>query len=181
MRNPADPGGYVSDASCSPPTSLGYRLGTRAWTSPIRTYVGSPMVHGLVVTTVCRTVGEFVARYRARASGRTLFVPVIEARALGGECAFMVLLADRVVALAGTCEVTDVYCDAENEYGRPGMRLAIRRLGHDSELVWSKLVAASLDAQVDAAIDAATNPGVDWSTQAFEFEEQTTVPVARAC
>lgn len=142
------------------------------------------MVHGLVVTTVCRTVGEFVARYRARASERMLFVPVIESRALGGECAFMVLLADGQVALAGVCHVLDVYCDTENQFGRPGMRLAIRRLGHESELVWAKLVADPLDALVDAAIDAATNPGVissnDLSAHAFDFEEQTTLPIARA-
>jgi hypothetical protein len=142
------------------------------------------MVHGLMVKTVCRTVGEFVARYRGRVSGRTLFVPVIETRALGGECAFMVLLADDKVALAGVCQVLDVFCDTENQFGRPGMRLAIRRLGIESEVVWSRLVADPLDALVDAAIDAATQPGMissnDLSAHAFEFEEQTTVPVARA-
>ncbi|HTL34287.1 MAG TPA: hypothetical protein VL326_14255 [Kofleriaceae bacterium] len=143
-------------------------------------------VHGLVVTTVCRTVGEFVARYRPRVSGRgrTLFVPVIEARALGGECAFMVLLADGRVVLAGVCQVIDLYPTPENEYGRSGMRFAIRRLGHDSEVVWSKLVADPLDALVDAAIDAATNAGTissnDLSAHAIEFEDQTTLPRATA-
>jgi hypothetical protein len=143
-------------------------------------------VHGLVVTTVCRTVEEFVARYQYRASGRTLFVGVIEARALGGECAFAFFLADRQMVLAGVCEVLDIYVDGRNAYGRPGMRLAIRSLGPESELVWSKLVTRpELGADVDDAVDAVmSKPGAissnDLSAHAFEFEEQTTIPVHRA-
>lgn len=143
-------------------------------------------VHGFVVTTMCKTVDEFVERYHRRVGARTMFVGVIEPRALGGASAFAILLADRQVVLAGVCEVLDVYTDARNQYGRRGMRFAIRRLGQDSEIVWSRLAArAEDDAAIEAAIDAVTSKRAaissnDLSAYAMEFDEQTTVPVHRA-
>jgi len=152
-------------------------------------------VHGFVVTTVCRTVEEFVERYFNRVSGRTLFVGVIEPRALGGECAFAIQLADRTIVLAGVCEVLDVYPHAENAYGARGMRLSIRRLGMESEGTWTKLVERGqppvderpIDEAIEAAIAAATKraPSAissnDLSAYAIEFDEQTTtVPIQRA-
>jgi hypothetical protein len=147
-------------------------------------------VHGFVVTTVCKTVDEFVERYHSRVAARTLFVGVIEPRALSGECAFAILLADKSVALAGVCEVLDVYPHNANIYGRRGMRLAIRRLGFESEYVWEKLIERCGDDHINIAVDAAIAAATsrlaaasissnDLSQYAREFDEQTTLPHAR--
>lgn len=96
---------------------------------------------GFVVTTVCRSEDEFIDRYYSRVEARSLFVSVIEESALGGECAFAILLADKRPMLAGVCEVIEVYRDAQNEFGRRGMRIGIARLGADSQRIWRELTA----------------------------------------
>jgi hypothetical protein len=98
-------------------------------------------VRAFVVTTVCKDVDEFVERYHARVEGRSVFVSAIEERALEGECAFAILLANRRPVLAGVCEVIEVFRDNHNEFFRRGMRLGIARLGVESEAVWAQLVA----------------------------------------
>ena len=96
-------------------------------------------VRAFVVTTVCTSEEEFVERYRDRVEGRSIFVSAIEDRAVGGKRAFAILLADRRPILAGICEVIEVFRDAANEFGRPGMRIGVARLGPDSEAVWAQL------------------------------------------
>ena len=123
-------------------------------------------LHGIVVKTVCSTVDEFVERYHSRVEERTLFVSVVAPRArVGTECAFAILLADRSVVLAGVCEVLDV--DAA------GMRLEVRCLGQMSEVVWDQLLARAKPVNTGAI---SSN---DLSAYAFEFDEQTTVPLHR--
>ncbi len=98
-------------------------------------------VQAFAVTTVCESVEDFVERYHHRADARTLFVGVIEQRVMGGESAFAILLANGKPVLAGMCEVDEIYLDNKNPYGRPGMRITIKRLGYESEIVWTKLRA----------------------------------------
>lgn len=131
-------------------------------------------VQGLVVKTVCRTVDEFIERYYRRASSRlgTLFVGAIEPRALAADCAFVVLLADRTVVMAGVCEVLDIYPHARNPYGCAGMRLAMKRLSPESREVWSRLCARG---EADGTISSQ-----DLSHVLVEFEEETTAPRDRA-
>ena len=98
-------------------------------------------VRGLVIATVCETVEDFVERYHTRIDDNTLFVSVFEERALGTECAFVILLDNREPVLAGICEVLELFPTASNRYDRRGMRLGIRRLGIASERVFSELAA----------------------------------------
>ena len=105
------------------------------------TLIEMASIPGFVVTTVCGCADEFIERYHRRVEGRSIFVSVIEERAIGGECAFAILLADRRPILAGVCEVIEVFRDTQNEFGRTGMRLGIARLGLDSQAVWAELGA----------------------------------------
>jgi len=141
-------------------------------------------VQAFVVTTVCESVEDFVERYHHRADARTLFVSVIEQRVMGGESAFAILLANGKPVLAGMCEVDEIYLDDKNPYGRTGMRIKIRRLGYESEIVWTKLRARgdNLDAIVEAAFGGATSQALkvghdELHAVVREFEDEaTTLP-----
>jgi len=139
-------------------------------------------VRAFVVSTVCRSTDEFVERYQGRVEGRSIFVSAVDERALGGDCAFAILLADRRPILAGICEVIEVMRDAQNEFGRPGMRLGIARLGPDSEGVWSQLVGQRRlargttrlpidDDRLDVTIDPVLAPEIDAIPTAVEDED----------
>lgn len=102
----------------------------------------TPVVRGFVVATKCETVDEFVATYHMRADDESIFVGIVEERVLGTECAFAILLANKQPVLAGICVVIELFRDADNPYGRRGMRLAIRRLGVTSEHVFATMAEA---------------------------------------
>ncbi|HEY5947181.1 MAG TPA: hypothetical protein VIV40_16875 [Kofleriaceae bacterium] len=80
-------------------------------------------------------------KFRDRVDEDSILVNAIESREVGTECAFAILLADKKVALAGTCVVRDVFVDANNKFMRPGMRLGIKRLGPESQKVFAQLLA----------------------------------------
>ncbi len=96
---------------------------------------------GFSIATKCATVEELIEKFRDRVDPESILVNTVESRDVGTECAFAILLADRKVAIAGTCVVSHVYTDANNPFMRPGMRLAIKRLGPESQKVFDKLVA----------------------------------------
>lgn len=96
---------------------------------------------GFSIATKCATIDELIEKFRDRVDQESILVNTVESREVGTECAFAILLADRKAAIAGTCIVRDVYTDANNPFMRPGMRLAIKRLGPESQKVFDKLVA----------------------------------------
>jgi hypothetical protein len=96
---------------------------------------------GFSIATKCSTIEELIEKFRDRVDEGSILVNAVEAREVGTECAFAILLADKKVALAGTCVVQDVYIDANNPFMRPGMRLAIKRLGPESQKVFAQLLA----------------------------------------
>jgi hypothetical protein len=98
-------------------------------------------VRGFSIATKCATVEELIEKFRDRVDDESILVNTVEARDLGTECAFAILLADKKVAIAGTCIVRDVYIDANNPFMRPGMRIGIKRLGPESQKVFAKLLA----------------------------------------
>jgi hypothetical protein len=98
-------------------------------------------VRGFSIATKCATVDELIEKFRDRVDEHSLLVTTTEPREIGTEFAFALLLEDKRVALAGTCTVMDVFSDGNNPFKRPGMRLAIERLGPASERVWAELVA----------------------------------------
>src|SRR5688500_12683215 len=98
--------------------------------------------HGFSVRTSCRTVEEFIDEFHALTTKDTIFVPIIDARLAGRECGFVILLANGQPVLAGTCVVVDLFVDKTNPYRRAGMRVAIKRLGQDSQQTFAALEAA---------------------------------------
>jgi hypothetical protein len=103
-------------------------------------------VRGFSIATRCATLDELIEKFRDRVDDESILVSTIESRAVGTECAFAILLADKQVALAGTCVVRDVFADVNNPFKRPGMRLAIKKLGPESQKVWLALLGKRLDA-----------------------------------
>lgn len=103
-------------------------------------FMAAGRVRGFSIATKCATVEELIERYRDRVDDQSILVNTVDTRDVGTECAFAILLADKKVALAGTCTVLDVFTDANNRFQRPGMRLGIKRLGPESQRVFAELV-----------------------------------------
>ncbi|MDQ3334512.1 MAG: PEGA domain-containing protein [Myxococcota bacterium] len=124
-------------------------------------------LRGFTVLTRCQTVEEFIDQFHDRtgthhAYARTIFVHTVDARVVGTECGFAVLLANKKPVLGGTCIVLDVFRDASNPFKRPGMRLGVKRLGPESDSVFTALEAArELRAQPDTFVDALPLPPPD--------------------
>jgi hypothetical protein len=97
---------------------------------------------GLCIATRCATVEEFVARFHRFCDERSIFVTTKTLRAVGTEFAFAIVLADMTPVLRGRCTALDAWTDANNLYGRPGMRLGIRALTTPSTRVFETLLAA---------------------------------------
>ncbi|HEX5062141.1 MAG TPA: PEGA domain-containing protein [Kofleriaceae bacterium] len=98
-------------------------------------------MRGFSIATKCANVAELIEKFRDRVDEESILVTTVESRDIGTECAFAILLADKKVGLAGTCVVRDVFTDPNNPFKRPGMRLQIKRLGPESQKVWTELVA----------------------------------------
>jgi hypothetical protein len=98
-------------------------------------------VRGFSIATKCATVEELVEKFRDRVDADSILVSTVESREIGTECSFAILLADKKVGLAGTCIVREVFTDANNPFQRPGMQLAIKRLGPESQRVFQQLQA----------------------------------------
>src|SRR4051812_7759489 len=111
----------------------------------------------LCVATRCATVDQFVATFhRFCGDDQTFFVATLTSRPIGLETAFSIQLADKQPVLRGMCVVLDAWATPENRYKRPGIRLGIKRLTADSQLVFDRLRAA---AKAPVVIAEATPPG----------------------
>src|SRR6185503_15229143 len=98
----------------------------------------------LCVATRCTTVDQFVATFhRFCGDDQTFFVATLTSRPIGLETPFSIQLADKQPVLRGLCIVLDAWATPENRYKRPGIRLGIKRLTADSQLVFDRLRAAS--------------------------------------
>jgi len=110
----------------------------------------------LCVATRCTSVDQFVATFhRFCDDDQTFFVATMTSRPVGLETAFSIQLADKQPVLRGLCVVLDAWATPENRYKRPGIRLGIRRLTPDSQIVFDRLRAAS---KAPGAVAEATPP-----------------------
>ena len=110
----------------------------------------------LCVATRCTSVDQFVATFhRFCGDDQTFFVATMTSRPVGLETAFSIQLADKQPVLRGLCVVLDAWATPENRYKRPGIRLGIKRLTPDSQLVFDRLRAA---AKAPGAVAEATPP-----------------------
>jgi len=95
----------------------------------------------LCVATPCMSVDQFVATFHKYCDESTIFVATLASRPIGLETAFSIELADRTPVLQGLCEIVDAWGTPANPFGRPGIRLQIRRLTRPSVDVFQKLRA----------------------------------------
>jgi hypothetical protein len=97
---------------------------------------------GLCIATRCTTIEEFVARFHPHCDERSIFVSTTAAQQAGVKSPFAIVLADKTPVLRGWCAVLDAWSDANNPYGRPGMRLGVQQLTEASARVFETLLAA---------------------------------------
>ena len=114
--------------------------------------MGQSPVRGFSVATRCQTVEEFVQKYYDRSDDHSILINTVEKREVGGEYAFAILLANKQPVLAGVCVIEDVYTDENNPFGRAGMRLAIKKLGLESERVFADLEACRISKRKRTAL-----------------------------
>lgn len=112
----------------------------------------------LCVATRCTSVDQFVATFhRFCGDDQTFFVATVTSRPIGLETAFSIQLVDKQPVLRGLCVVLDAWATPENRYKRPGIRLGIKRLTPESQIVFDRLTAASR--ATGAIADATPPPG----------------------
>src|SRR5687767_5631012 len=109
---------------------------------------------GFGVATTCASVDELIERFRDRVTPDSIFVHTVDARVVGTECGFAILLANGKPALAGTCTVLETFPDGNNIYKRKGMRLGIKRLGVESQRVFAAMQAAREQPTIEAPAPA---------------------------
>jgi len=83
-----------------------------------------------------------VARFHSTCDERSIFVATTAAQQTGVKSPFAIVLADKTPVLRGWCAVLEAWSDADNPYGRPGMRLGVQRLTAASARVFETLLAA---------------------------------------
>jgi hypothetical protein len=115
-------------------------------------------MRALCVVTRCTSVEQFVATFhRFCDDDKTFFVATMTSRPVGLETAFSIELADKQPVLRGLCVVLNAWDTPDNRYKRPGIRLGIKRLTNESQIVFDRLRAASKG--LPAAADATPPPG----------------------
>lgn len=115
-----------------------------------------PKTKALIVATRCQTVEQFVATFYRFCDETTFFVATLSTRPVGLETAFSIQLEDKTPVLRGLCEVVEVWSTPANRFGRPGVRLAVKRLTTESHVVFKQLQTARKTAEAaDAAAAAA--------------------------
>lgn len=96
---------------------------------------------GLRIATRCTSVDQFVAAFSRFCDEQTFFVSTLASRPIGLETAFSVDLAGGEPVLRGTGIVLDSWPTEANLFGRPGLRLGVRRLTAESEKIFQRLIA----------------------------------------
>jgi len=100
----------------------------------------------LVVATKCTSVEQFVATFHRFCDDSTFFVSTLAERPIGLETAFSIQLEDKTPVLRGLCEVIEAWSTPLNRFGRPGVRLSVRRLTSESMVVFKMLQDARIAA-----------------------------------
>ena len=101
-----------------------------------------PKQKALCVATRCTTVEQFVATFHRFCDESSFFVATMATRPVGLETAFSIQLEDKTPVLRGLCTVVEAWSTPANRYGRPGVRLSVKRLTNESLPVFKQLQAA---------------------------------------
>ncbi|HVK85692.1 MAG TPA: hypothetical protein VM513_16345, partial [Kofleriaceae bacterium] len=114
------------------------------------------MSKALCVATKCTTKDQFVESFYRFCDESSFFVATLNQRPIGLETPFSINLADRTPMLRGLCVVQEAWASPANPFGRPGIKLAIKRLTPESEDMFAKL--AQRRASASPAPTIATPP-----------------------
>ncbi len=114
-----------------------------------------PKTKALVVATRCSNVEQFVSTFFRFCDDSTFFVATLASRPVGLETAFSIQLEDKTPVLRGLCSVVEAWSTPANRFGRPGVRLAVKRLTNESLAVFKLLQVARKAAE---AVEAARPP-----------------------
>ncbi|MFN0249188.1 MAG: PEGA domain-containing protein [Kofleriaceae bacterium] len=101
----------------------------------------------LCVATRCTSVEQFVATFHRFCDESSFFVATLATRPVGLETAFSIQLEDKTPVLRGLCVVVEAWSTPANRFGRPGVRLSVRRLTNESLAVFKQLQAARIAAE----------------------------------
>ncbi|MGE0395367.1 MAG: PEGA domain-containing protein [Kofleriaceae bacterium] len=107
----------------------------------------SEKTKALCVATRCTTVEQFVATFHRFCDESSFFVATLATRPVGLETAFSIQLEDKTPVLRGLCVVVEAWSTPANRFGRPGVRLNVRRLTNESLPVFKQLQAARIAAE----------------------------------
>jgi WAS/WASL-interacting protein len=114
---------------------------------------------GLRIATQCTSVDQFITLFNRFCDAKSFFVSTMAMRPVGLETAFSVDLEDGTPVLRGLGVVLDAWTTKDNPYGRPGVRLGVRRLTTDSAKVFEQLLIARALAE-NAEVDPNTEVDV---------------------
>lgn len=78
--------------------------------------------------------------FRRFCNPTSCFIPSLSTRPVGMETAFSIRLADQTPVMRGIGVVLDAWSDGNNQFGRPGILLGIKRLAADSLETFQRLV-----------------------------------------
>ena len=117
-----------------------------------------PKTKALVVATRCSSVEQFVSTFFRFCDDSTFFVATLASRPVGLETAFSIQLEDKTPVLRGMCSVVEAWSTPANRFGRPGVRLAVKRLTNESLAVFKQLQAARKTAEALPIVTVPNRP-----------------------
>ncbi len=128
------------------------------------------------MATRCTNVEQFVATFHRFCDDSTFFVATLATRPVGLETAFSIQLEDKTPVLRGLCSVVEAWATPANRFGRPGVRLAVKRLTNESLVVFRQLQTARKAAEAAEAAGLTAAPVVSGQSAVVEI----TPPIATA-
>lgn len=137
-----------------------------------------PKQKALCVATRCTNIEQFVATFHRFCDDSTFFVATLATRPVGLETAFSIQLEDKTPVLRGLCSVVEAWATPANRFGRPGVRLAVKRLTNESLMVFRQLQTARKAAEAAEAAGQPAPPVPSGQIQVVDTTPPLTVPIA---
>ncbi|MBL9012926.1 MAG: PEGA domain-containing protein [Myxococcales bacterium] len=120
--------------------------------------MGGEKQKALVVATKCTSVEQFVSTFHRFCDQWSFFVATMASRPVGLETAFSIQLENKTPVLRGLCTVVEAWATPANRFGRPGVRLEVKRLTKESVPVFEALQNARKAAEAAAVPAPPTRP-----------------------
>ena len=102
---------------------------------------GLPKIKTIQIATSYETFDQLAESFHKFCEPEACFVPSKQTRPVGTEAVFAIQLVSGEPVLRGTCTVDAVYDAADSPFGRPGLRLAIKKLTSDSKARYAEILA----------------------------------------